>query len=253
MQCKEYRKLRMRFSKFIATASIAMSCSISCNAAYSAGATSFAYVTTEMGSCMADPTTRLPPDPTTITRIIRVFIPPKLNALHVVRDVEYADPVQRSSPNSDPEMDELSADPPMGDALDSGDQADSYHINPFHIDLLRLPGKSSPDNYIMVRLIIQDNDHYSFYEETDKVISGKTTEFGIHGVGYSGPTRLVKMCYGHVIKPVLGGSQKEIAVFYIKMNPPSSKVIEGGFAFGLISAPYAQTPLIIDPKVKEPG
>jgi hypothetical protein len=164
---------------------------------------------------------------------IRLHVSARWSPVHPGRHVLYRDSAQ------DRNDDEV------------GTSLDPKELNPFHIDVRHLPpGGTLNYKYTKVRIVLKDpKAHFAKWdvEHAGKVLS-------IKGVGTDDPTNDKMLC-GLTFKTD-GGPHKnlEIAQFFIRINPASLRQpIDRPFTFAIYSDLAPQTPIVIDPSVRNYG
>ena len=185
------------------------------------------YNAIQIGGC----TGGVPPG-SQVGNVVRVFIPGSMASGSIQRQVYFAplhDPTK-------PESNEDNYDVPGG----SPDTSSEFGSAPFHVDLTTTG--LDPTKFVMVRMIIQQPSSMSFYSE----YPDSPTKI-IDGIGISPDADQKRLCGAHV-----EANNRAKAVFYIPPVRPGSVTITP-YSFGLNWPAWPDTPVIIDPKVKQPG
>ncbi len=202
------------------------------------GASILSYQGLQIDSCSGD----VPPL-SQVGSVVRVYIPAQLNVpaqstpATGVRNVRFADLHDQNKP----EGNEDNYDNSGGGSPDTpADPQDPINLTPFHIDL----GVTGIDatKYVMVRLLIIQPSFMTFYTEHPDSAATK-----IDGVAISPDGDRHRFCGAHVET-----NNPTKAIFYVKPKV-SGKQMLTGYSFGLVSPAWPDTPIIIDPKVKQPG
>ncbi len=192
-------------------------------------------------------------DPSRVSATVRIVLPLDGNAIGATRNV-----LQRDYKG---DSDEIAADALLLDDLKNGKTLSNYGTPnlppsgattaPFHVFLDGLSPSQSKHEWAQIRVIATDTSRYTFTTVLDGV--------ALNGVGFSsGKTRFICTPSGIMPAPltIAGPTTNqlgEVAVFYGAIgNTANGNKKENGFNI-VYEAPYSDTPVIVDPKIKNNG
>jgi hypothetical protein len=163
-----------------------------------------------------------------------------------------AGPVKFSPPNLDQSGNDVEADEEQADKSVTGTdnvwhQSGNY---PFHVNIAQISSTTPANIFVMIRVILPNTGNYKF----TPLDESRNTLDGI-GVGEKATDSNLCKSSQDLDQYIIPGNPNnpvQTAIFYAKIGKPSGKEPEP-FNIVIEGAQTLDTPIVIDPKVHQPG